>query len=124
VPADRATAGLDLALPAHVTLRADGSYVGSQVLDNDGANDQRRLDAYTVVNLRVAWSPRGLGLPSLAGPGRGEGGLTLFVDVRNLLDETYATRGIFAYDFLANANAVFLTPAPGRRVFGGVTWRF
>jgi outer membrane receptor protein involved in Fe transport len=48
----------------------------------------------------------------------------LFAELRNLLDEEYSTRGILAFDFSAGADAVFLTPAPGRRVFAGAAWSF
>jgi outer membrane receptor protein involved in Fe transport len=124
VPRDRLSVGVDALLPLGLAVRADALHVGEQVLDNDDTNAQRRLDGFTVVNVRGSWSPRGLRLPTLAGRGRSEGGVTLFVEVRNLFDEGYFTRGIWAYDFIANANAVFLTPAPGRRIFGGANWRF
>jgi outer membrane receptor protein involved in Fe transport len=48
----------------------------------------------------------------------------LFVEGRNLGDEEYATRGIYAFDFSAGANSVFVTPAPGRRWFAGGTVTF
>ena len=48
----------------------------------------------------------------------------LFVEARNLLDESYETRGIFAFDFAAGRNDVFLTPAPGRQVMAGLEWEF
>jgi outer membrane receptor protein involved in Fe transport len=42
--------------------------------------------------------------------------LGLFVAAENLLDEIYATRGIYASE-------EFVTPAPGRRYLAGLTWR-
>ncbi len=112
VPEERLSIGVDVELPHALDLRAVVSHVGDQVLDNDDANSAERLDAYTVVNARLSWSPRS------------DRGATLFVDARNLFDERYATRGIFAFDFQTFTNEAFLTPAPGRRIMGGVEWRF
>ena len=118
VPAWRLAAGLDATLPQGFGLRADALYVSSQVLDNDSANAQPELPAYTVVNLRASWG-RGLGGDAAARRGR----IELFVESRNLLDESYATRGIYAFDFSTFTNAEFVTPAPGRRYLAGVSWR-
>ncbi len=109
VPEERLSVGLDVSLPLDLDLRAVALHVGDQVLDNDDANGAARLDAYAVVNARLTWSP---------------GALALFLDARNLFDERYATRGIFAFDFQTFTNATFVTPAPGRRVMGGLEWRF
>ena len=117
VPEERFGVGVDLALAPRLDLRAAALWVGEQVLANDEANRQPRLDAYTVVDLRLAWRPG----PRGAVDG---GGLGLFLEARNLLDESYATRGIFAFDFSTFTDEVFLTPAPGRRLSGGVEWSF
>ena len=87
------------------------------MLSNDDANDRAPLDAYTVVDLRASWD-----LP-------GSASMTLFVDVTNLFDHEYATRGIFAYDFMADPGDPypyddFFTPAPGRRMRIGARWEF
>jgi iron complex outermembrane receptor protein len=111
VPNWRIAAGIDASLPKGFGVRADALYVGSQVLDNDPGNDQPRLAAYTVVNLRVGWE-RALG----SGADSHNGVLGLFVAAENLLDEIYATRGIYAFE-------EFVTPAPGRRYLAGLTWR-
>ena len=93
----RATAGFDALLPAGFDIRADALYVGAQVLDNDHANAPAKLADYTVVNPRVGWERA---LVSRAGPLGDRGGVwALFVEARNLFDESYATRGIFAFDF-------------------------
>jgi iron complex outermembrane receptor protein len=118
VPNWRIAGGIDATLPRGFGIRADALYVGSQVLDNDPANQQPRLAAYTVVNLRVGWE-RSLG----GGSGHNRGRLELFVAALNLFDETYATRGIYAFDFSTNTNEEFVTPAPGRRYLAGVGWR-
>jgi outer membrane receptor protein involved in Fe transport len=109
-PRARASVGVDAQLTRRLGLRADVLYVGGQVLSNDQANAQPELDDYMVVNARVrfvAWKT-----------------LELFAEMRNLLDEEYATRGVYAFDFSTNAFDTFFTPAPGRRLFGGATWRF
>ena len=116
VPRERLALKLDLDLPAGLSLHTDGLYVGEQVLDNDDANAQSELDDYVVVNARLGWR-----LDRASGPRRGLG---LFVEARNLFDEEYATRGIYAFDSIAGANSPFLTPAPGRRYTAGAEWEF
>lgn len=118
VPRWRLAGGIDATLPYGFGVRADALYVGSQVLDNDQSNSQPRLAAYTVVNLRLSWE-RGLGPAATARNGR----IQLFVEALNVLDETYATRGIYALDFSTFTNEDFVTPAPGRRYLAGVSWR-
>ena len=116
VPRERLASGLHVTLPAGVSLDADVLYVGEQVLDNDDGNSQPKLDDYTVVNARVRWR-----LSSVTSE---RNGLQLFGEVRNLFDEEYATRGIYAYDFSTDMNDVFLTPADGRRYRVGAEWIF
>jgi iron complex outermembrane receptor protein len=118
-PEERATAGVDLDLSATLALRAEGLHVGDQVLQNDDANEQQKLDSYDVVNLRATWRPGA----RRAGAGRVRG-LMVYAEARNVLDEKYATRGIYAFDFSTFVNEVFVTPAPGRRWLGGVGWEF
>ncbi|HZN54981.1 MAG TPA: hypothetical protein VFB67_06625, partial [Candidatus Polarisedimenticolaceae bacterium] len=69
-----------------------------------------RLEAYTVANVRATWERPAPG----SGARRGTPGV--FIEARNVLDEGYATRGIYA-------GADFVTPAPGRRYLAGVSWR-
>ena len=117
VPGERIGAGIDADLSRRVGIRGDLLYVSDSVLGNDTANAEPRLDAYTVVNARLrvlAWSRGTEATPSVS----------LIVEARNLLDEEYATRGVYAFDFSTGANDTFLTPAPGRRVFGGAEFRF
>jgi iron complex outermembrane receptor protein len=116
VPTERAAVGLDLDLPAGLSLHTDALYVGEQVLDNDDSNRQPKLDDYVVINAGARWR--------LDSATARRGGLRLFVEARNLLDEEYATRGIYAYDFSTGMNDIFLTPAPGRRTLFGVEWAF
>lgn len=119
VPGERLSAGFYLKLAASWSLAVDAVYVGEQVLDNDDSNAQRRLPGYGVANTRLRWTPA-----LRRREPRAERGLALFVDVRNLFDERYATRGIYAFDFSTFQNDVFVTPAPGRHYRAGATWRF
>ena len=125
VPEERLAIGFEGALGDALRLRVDGLWVGEQVLDNDEANSQGTLDAYAVVNARLAWSPPiGRRMGQQTGAGGETAGLVLFIEARNLLDESYESRGIFAFDFAAGRNDVFLTPAPGRQVMVGLEWGF
>ncbi len=121
VPDERLAVGFEGGLGNDLRLRIDGVWVGEQVLDNDEANTRDKLDAYAVVNARLAWSPSFGRRATAAGAA---GGAVLFVEARNLLDESYESRGIFAFDFAAGRNDVFLTPAPGRRLMAGLEWAF
>jgi iron complex outermembrane receptor protein len=125
VPDERLTLGFEGALGGGLWLRLDALWVGEQVLDNDEANSQGKLDAYTVVNARLTWSPA-LGPRSghRTGAGSEQTGAVLFLEARNLLDESYESRGIFAFDFAAGRNEVFFTPAPGRHLMAGLEWGF
>lgn len=111
VPGGRLAVGFDVELPAAVALRLEALGVGRQVVDNDPENAQAKLDGYVVANARVTWQPA----PWKPGPGRQ--GLRLWLETRNLLDERYASRAIFAGE-------TFFTPAPGRRYLAGATWLF
>lgn len=104
VPGERLSAGADIQLWRAWSLHADALYVGSQVLDSDQGNEGPKLPSYTVATARLAWQAH----PKLL----------LFVEGRNLFDERYATRGIYFF------GDVFVTPAPGRRWFGGATLTF
>lgn len=120
VPRLRAGAGLDARLPAGFSVRLDAQYTSDQVLDNDDANAQPELPAYAVANARVGWSRAFRGLLSEGA----RGGITLFVEATNLFDRSYATRGIWAFDFSTFEQTVFFTPAPGRRWLLGADWTF
>jgi iron complex outermembrane receptor protein len=119
VPSERFALGFALKLPAGFELMTDGLYVSQQVLENDEANDQPELPAYSLVNARISWHWSGLSRSTSEGKGP-----VLFVEARNLLDETYATRGIYAFDFSSFQDEIFVTPAPGRRYLAGAAWKF
>jgi outer membrane receptor protein involved in Fe transport len=127
VPRDRLGATIDVFAPRGVRGRVDYLHSGSQVLSNDDANGQERLDAYDVVNARVTVRPyetlRPRGGSTSQSP-RIWTTLELFVEGRNLFDEAYATRGIYAFDFANNVNSIFVTPAPGRTYAAGLSMSF
>lgn len=92
----RPLAGLELAL--------DGNYVSRQVLLNDEPNTLRnRLQDAFVVNARASYTWKHL---------------TLFLHGYNLTDAKYETYGI------VSGGLIYMMPAPGINVFGGVRVRF
>lgn len=113
VPRERLAAGVDLDLPAALSLRLDALAVAEQVVDNDpGDGTVAKLDGYEVVNARLTWAVTGRRAPVVGGKG-----LRLWLDARNLLDQGYSSRAIWAGE-------TFFTPAPGRRWALGATWSF
>lgn len=124
VPRDQISAGMDLTLPAGLAIRADALRVGDQVLDNDDANEQDRLSSYATANLRIAWRPAAARRKPGDSAGEDARGPSVFLEAKNLFDRNYATRGIYAFDYGSSSNAVFLTPAPGRRYLAGGEWKF
>jgi iron complex outermembrane receptor protein len=110
VPDLTAAAGIDVDLGSAWLVHLDVLHVGEQVLDNDNANARTPLPDFTLVNARVVW--------------QAVSALRLFVEGRNVLDEIYATRGIFGFDFVSNRPDAFWTPAPGRRFLAGAQWTF
>lgn len=119
VPKDRFFSTLELTGPHGTGGRLELLRAGRQVLTNDESNGQQRLEAYTVVNARFSWRPFGTHRPpsvTSTGPTILRA-LDVFVEARNLLDETYATRGIYT-------NRIFVTPAPRRTIAAGLTITF
>jgi len=123
VPSGIAHVGVDGSLPGRVGLRVEARWVGEQWLEGDELNEHRRLDAYTVADLRLSWLAWVRGTTNETGP-RSRSGVELFAEVGNVLDEAYATRGIWAYDFLEARESAFLTPAPPRTWRAGIAWKF
>ena len=131
VPRNRLSASLDLSFPYGLSARVDHLRVSNQVLANDDANGQTHLGGYRLLNARAAWRPIDR---NRAGRGGGSGGRThgsysfgaleLFVEAHNILDERYATRGIYAFAGVPPASTIFVTPAPDRTLIGGATVAF
>jgi outer membrane receptor protein involved in Fe transport len=92
-------------------LSLTGSYVGTQWLRGDEANQERPLSDYFVMNgrVRARWQQ-----------------LTGFVQVNNLLNNTYETFGTFAPNARRPGDPVerFLTPAPPIHVLAGISYQF
>jgi outer membrane receptor protein involved in Fe transport len=110
VPDHRYAVAATFSATRDLDLRLELLQVGSQVLANDEANAVQRLDPYFVANARASW--------------RASRRWELYAEVRNLLDEEYATRGIYAFDFSTFAGAVFVTPAPPRTFVAGAGFAF
>ena len=112
VPELRLSAGLRASLPHRVQLDGDLLWVDEQRLDGDDAAAWDPLPSWTRLDLRAGWTPARTG------------GITWLAEVRNVLDRTYATRGIAAFDAAAGVTDRFVTPAPGRRFALGARWAF
>ncbi len=99
-----------------VTVSMMGLYVGTQFLQNDEGNNLTRLPAYFVINGKASYQHQ---IPG--------GTLKAFLQVNNLLDSEYSTRGIYAPDRLPGGDGStvrFVVPTPGIAVFGGIRYQF
>ena len=104
VPTHRVTAGLTIRPLEGLEIGLDGQYVSRQFLLNDEPNVRpERVQDYYVVNARASYRWKWL---------------TWFIQGNNLTDHKYETYGIL------NAGEVFVMPAPGINVLGGLTIRF
>ncbi len=98
------------------TVSLIGLDVMSQILQNDEANILNRLPSYFVVNSSAAYKRQVPG-----------GILKVFLQVNNLFDTQYFTRGIYAPDNIVGGDGStvpFVMPAPGIGVFGGINYQF
>jgi outer membrane receptor protein involved in Fe transport len=93
-----------------LTLGANLIMVSSQYAHGDEANLNPAVPGYTLVNVDVRVTP----LPRVE----------LFAKVTNLFGVHYATFGVLGSNIYNGENTQFLTPAPGRAVLGGATYRF
>jgi outer membrane receptor protein involved in Fe transport len=111
IPTHRLNVSIDYHPMSWLTLSLTGSYVGQQWLRGDEANQERPLSDYFVMNgrVRARWQ-------QLAG----------FVQVNNLLNNTYETFGTFAPNARRPGDPVerFLTPAPPIHVLAGISYQF
>jgi iron complex outermembrane receptor protein len=104
VPMHRANGTITYRPLPGLELSLNGQYVSRQVLLNDEANQNSfRVQDSFVLNGRASYTWKYL---------------TGFIKINNLTDAQYETFGIL------NGGQVFLMPAPGINVFGGVTIRF
>jgi outer membrane receptor protein involved in Fe transport len=110
VPLHRAYGRLAVRPVDGLELSLDGQYVGRQTLVNNEASQAAfRLQDFFVMNARASYAWRSV---------------TLFLHGLNLTDARYETYGIFAFDPRTFDNAVFVMPAPGISVLGGVRVKF
>ena len=111
IPTHRLNINLDYHPLSWLTVSLTGSYVGQQWLRGDEANQERPLSDYFVMNgrIRARWRQ-----------------LTGFIQVNNLLNNTYETFGTFAPNARAPGAPIerFLTPAPPIYVLAGLGYRF
>jgi iron complex outermembrane recepter protein len=104
VPIHRVTASLTVRPLDGLTIGLDGQYVSRQVLLNDEPNLRpERVQDYYVLNARASYRWKWF---------------TWFIQGNNLTDNKYETYGILS------SGDVFVMPAPGINVLGGVTMRF
>lgn len=101
VPSHRLSLRVNYSL-GNLSLGAEGLYTGSQVMSSDQANLGPLLDSYFLLNLRSALKMNYL---------------TVKLDLLNVLDREYETRGFYSYGY-------YLTPGPGRAVTAGVEFRY
>ncbi|WP_353228876.1 TonB-dependent receptor [Novosphingobium sp.] len=94
----------DLRLGANLTAVSD------QVAHGDEAARQPPVPGYALVAVDAKLMP----WP----------GLELFATVTNLFDRRYATFGVLGGNVYTGGTEQFRTPAPGRALLAGVTWRF
>ncbi len=103
VPENKLSAGLVLKAGKEdeLLMQLTGIYAGKQYLTNDEENSVQPLDSYTLLNARISkrWKR-----------------LNFIIEAKNILDEKYFTRGIAL-------SSNFYTPAPARRIFGGIEYR-
>ncbi len=109
IPRLKYSARLEMTLPAGWRIGLQDIYVDRQILSSDLANEAPLLPPYNVLNARVSCA---------------RGRWDAFLQADNLLDRGYSTRGIYAFNFASFAFDEFYTPAPGRRLFAGVDFRY
>jgi len=102
-------ASLDLTLPYDLHLIPGLHYVDDSYISQDFDNNTEKLDAYTVVDLLLRYKKT-----------IGQGQLTAFLGVANLLDEEYSTHGTDGQGWGDNT----FYPSPGRKFFGGISGSF
>lgn len=113
VPAHQFTGGVSYSPHPNLSLHADLLFVGEQFVLGDEANQNPKLERYTVVNTWATFRHRDA---------------ELFFRVNNLFDRLYDTRAVrigFAEDGSGfSAGDYFFTPAPERNMTVGVRITF
>ncbi len=100
VPEHKIDAGLEWQAAEPLLLALGATFVGPRFDGNDIFNNRfKKLDAYTVVDIKITWT---------------RGPMKLFAGINNLLDERYATTAYSESNY----------PMPERNFYGGLQWRF
>jgi len=110
VPTHRINGGVEFSLTSQLRIQFDGTYVGSQYLRGDEANQRRRLDPYFVANAQLICT---------IGP------TEIFLRIRNMFDADYETYGAFFENDLDNTGVErFLGPGAPLGAFSGIRVTF
>ena len=110
VPNHRVNGGIEFMLTPQWRLSFDGTYVGSQYLRGDEANQHSRLDPYFVANAQIMYQANNY---------------DIFLRFENLFDSDYETYGAFFENTLDGTGIErFLGPGAPFGAFGGVRLRF
>ena len=114
VPKNQLATGVNYRPVEGFTASLNSLYVSTKFMVFDEANAGKRLPGYFLLNGRTSYERR-VSKNTL---------MSMFLQVNNLLDTKYETRGIFAFNFTTNVTEPFYVPAPGISVFGGISFRF
>ena len=115
VPDHQLKGGTEIRVGKHLTLGADGRYIGNQYFRGDEGNIQPRLDSYLIADARIGFSYANWEITGI---------------VTNLFNKKYAVFGTFNFNEGESSTPLvqFLTPGPKqafrivlRRSFGGST---
>lgn len=102
------------------TLSLTSKYVGSQFLDNT-MQASRMIDAYFLLNFGASWTP----IKSEPNDNNKLGGLTLGLQVNNLLNKMYSANGYtYGYVYGGMNRYNYYYPQAGINVMGMVTFKF
>ena len=112
VPRQKASLGAKFYLPLEFALDGVVTYVGEQRLGGDNANTGDTLNAYTLVDLALRYTPSKLAWM----------GLEAFVGVDNVFDKQYASVGYVGWS--EGVFGSFYYPSPTRTYKTGLSCRF
>ena len=105
VPRHRATLNGTMRMTERLTVSLDGTYVGRRLFESDYPNVYGEQEGYVVANLRLRYD---------------RGGISNFVDIRNLFDREYAEYGVLGG--FPVERAFFPSPGINVRVGSSVTF--
>lgn len=112
VPSQKASLGAKFYLPFELALNGVVTYVSTQRLGGDNANTGDMLDAYTLVDLALRYTPAKLAWL----------GLEAFAGVDNVFDKQYASVGYVGWS--EGSFGSFYYPSPGRTYKAGLSCQF